>query len=61
MIIFPKLTLILFIDAPRYSRGLIIAASCAIAATGVILVLKFLYRLFDNGDDGVEIEYGIAA
>jgi hypothetical protein len=56
-----KLALILLLDAPRYSRGLIIAASCAIAATGVILISKLLYRLFDNGDDGVEVDYGIAA
>lgn len=50
------------LDAPRYSHGLIIAASCAIAATGVILVWKLLYRLFDNGDYGITCnEYGIDA
>jgi hypothetical protein len=41
-------------DAPRYRRGLIIAASCVIAASVVILVWKFLYRLYDGGDGGVE-------
>ncbi|KAJ9269983.1 hypothetical protein DTO212C5_3953 [Paecilomyces variotii] len=41
-------------DAPRYKYGLIVAASCAIAATVVILVWKLLYRLFDDGDAGVE-------
>ncbi len=41
-------------DAPRYRYGLLVAASCAIAATGVILVWKLLYRLFDGGDSGVE-------
>lgn len=41
-------------DAPRYKYGLIVAASCAIAATLVILVWKLLYRLFDGGDSGVE-------
>ncbi|EFY94802.2 Major facilitator superfamily domain, general substrate transporter [Metarhizium robertsii ARSEF 23] len=41
-------------DAPRYKRGLIIAASCAIAATAVILLWKMLYRLLDGGDGGVE-------
>lgn len=41
-------------DAPRYKHGLLVAASCAIAATVVILVWKLLYRLFDGGDSGVE-------
>ena len=41
-------------DAPRYKYGLIVAASCAIAAAVVILVWKLLYRLFDGGDSGVE-------
>ncbi|KIV94751.1 hypothetical protein PV10_02484 [Exophiala mesophila] len=41
-------------DAPRYQRGLIIAASCVIAGAAVILVQKLLYRLFDHGDAGVE-------
>lgn len=41
-------------DAPRYTRGLIIAASCAIAASVVILGWKVLYRILDNGDSGVE-------
>ncbi|KAG8408581.1 hypothetical protein J3458_019613 [Metarhizium acridum] len=41
-------------DAPRYKRGLIIAASCTIAASAVILVWKMLYRLLDGGDGGVE-------
>ncbi|CAI7613391.1 unnamed protein product [Penicillium manginii] len=41
-------------DAPRYKYGLIVAASCAIAATVVILSWKLLYRLFDGGDSGVE-------
>jgi hypothetical protein len=42
------------VDAPRYKRGLIIAASCTIAAAVVILAWKLLYRLFDGGDGGVE-------
>ena len=42
-------------DAPRYRRGLIIAASCVIAAAVVILVWKLLYHLFDGGDGGVEV------
>ncbi|KAK5051365.1 hypothetical protein LTR84_003017 [Exophiala bonariae] len=46
-------------DAPRYRRGLIIAASCVIAGAVVILVLKLLYRLFDHGDAGVEVKYGV--
>lgn len=41
-------------DAPRYRRGLIIAAACVIAGAVVILVLKLLYRIFDHGDKGVE-------
>ncbi|KAL2867752.1 MFS general substrate transporter [Aspergillus lucknowensis] len=41
-------------DAPRYKRGLVIAASCSIAATAVILLWKLLYHLFDGGDAGVE-------
>lgn len=47
-------------DAPRYRSGLIIAASCAIAGAVVILSLKWLYRLFDNGDRGVEVVQGEA-
>ncbi|THD00229.1 hypothetical protein EYZ11_000279 [Aspergillus tanneri] len=43
--------------APRYTRGLIIAASCAFAATVVILIWKVFYRIFDNGDQGVEAMY----
>ncbi|PLB52113.1 MFS general substrate transporter [Aspergillus steynii IBT 23096] len=46
-------------DAPRYTRGLVIAASCTIAAAVVILVWKLLYRLYDHGDRGVEVKYGI--
>ncbi|GAM33579.1 tartrate transporter [Talaromyces pinophilus] len=42
-------------DAPRYRHGLIIAASCAIAAAVVILVWKVLYRLFDGKDQGVRV------
>lgn len=49
------------LDAPRYSRGLIIASSCAIAAAVVILILKLLYRLFDNGDAGVEAKYDVSS
>ncbi|KAJ5614884.1 vitamin H transporter [Penicillium herquei] len=41
-------------DAPRYTHGLIIAASCAIAAAVVILVWKLLYRLLDGGDAALE-------
>jgi hypothetical protein len=44
-------------DAPRYRRGIIIAASCAIAAGVVILIWKLLYRLFDGGDAGVETKH----
>jgi hypothetical protein len=33
---------------------MIIAASCAIAGAVVILVWKLLYRVFDNGDRGIE-------
>ncbi|KAJ3459683.1 hypothetical protein MRS44_015756 [Fusarium solani] len=47
-------------DAPRYTRGLSIAAGCAIAAAVVILVWKLLYRLFDHGDAGVESEFRVA-
>ncbi|KAK4948612.1 hypothetical protein LTR10_012616 [Elasticomyces elasticus] len=47
-------------DAPRYKHGLIIAASCAIAGAVVVLVWKLMYRLFDNGDGGVETKFGIA-
>ncbi|KAI9042015.1 MFS general substrate transporter [Aspergillus affinis] len=47
-------------DAPRYTRGLIIAASCTIAAAVVILFWKLLYRLYDHGDSGVEVKYGVA-
>ncbi|KPM40394.1 hypothetical protein AK830_g6141 [Neonectria ditissima] len=43
-------------DAPRYKRGLVIAASCAIAGAVVILIWKLLYRLFDHGDSGVEVQ-----
>jgi len=39
---------------------LIIAASCAIAATAIILIWKLLYRLFDHGDAGVESKFRIA-
>ena len=42
-------------DAPRYTRGLIIAAACTIAGAVVILAWKILYRLFSNGDRGVEL------
>lgn len=42
-------------DAPRYRNGLITAAACAIAGAVVVLVLKFLYRVFDHGDGGVEV------
>jgi hypothetical protein len=45
-------------DAPRYRHGFITAASCAIAAAVLILVWKVLYRVFDHGDGGVEIEHG---
>ncbi|RBQ79037.1 hypothetical protein FVER53590_03633 [Fusarium verticillioides] len=48
-------------DAPRYTRGLSIAAGCAIAAAVVILVWKLLYRLFDNGDAGVEAKFQVAS
>ncbi|KAH7304204.1 major facilitator superfamily domain-containing protein [Stachybotrys elegans] len=48
-------------DAPRYSRGLSIAAGCAIAAAAIILVWKLLYRLFDHGDSGVEEKYQVAS
>ncbi|KAM5343933.1 hypothetical protein ACJ41O_012470 [Fusarium nematophilum] len=47
-------------DAPGYTRGLIIAACCAIAAAVVILVWKLLYRLFDHGDAGVESKFRVA-
>lgn len=47
-------------DAPRYSRGLIIAAGCTIAAAVVILIWKILYRLFDHGDGGVETTLGVS-
>lgn len=43
------------LDAPRYRHGLIIAASCAIAAAVVILVWKVLYRLFDGKDQGIRV------
>jgi MFS family permease len=43
-------------DAPRYRRGLIIAASCVIAAAVLILVQKLMYRLFDGGEGGVEMQ-----
>lgn len=46
-------------DAPRYRRGLIVAASCVIAGAVVILVLKLLYRIFDDGDKGVEVTEGV--
>lgn len=46
-------------DAPRYSRGLKTAAACAIAAAGVILIWKLLYRVFDHGDRGIKVEYGV--
>ena len=49
------------IDAPRYTRGLIIAASCTIASAVVILVWKLLYRLFDGGDSGVERKFEVAS
>lgn len=42
-------------DAPRYTRGLVIAAACTIAGAVVILVWKILYRFFSNGDTGVEL------
>lgn len=45
-------SLLTFADAPRYSRGLVIAASCACAAAVVILVWKLLYRLFDRANVG---------
>ncbi|KAI9150574.1 hypothetical protein HJFPF1_10348 [Paramyrothecium foliicola] len=48
-------------DAPRYTRGLSIAAGCTIAAAVVILVWKLLYRLFDHGDSGVEEELEVAS
>jgi hypothetical protein len=44
------LSLLTFTDAPRYSQGLVIAASCACAAAVVILVWKLLYRLFDRAN-----------
>lgn len=52
---------LILLDAPRYTRGLSIAAGCAIAATVVILVYKLLYRLFDNGDAGVEAEFQVTS
>ncbi|KFA50654.1 hypothetical protein S40293_04878 [Stachybotrys chartarum IBT 40293] len=48
-------------DAPRYTRGLSIAAGCTVGAAVVILVWKLLYRLFDHGDSGVEEEYQVAS
>ncbi|KAH8169458.1 major facilitator superfamily protein [Sarocladium implicatum] len=48
-------------DAPRYTYGLTIAAGCAIAAAVVILVWKILYRMFDNGDSGVEKKFELAS
>lgn len=47
-----RLSLLTFADAPRYSRGLVIAASCACAAAVIILVWKLLYRLFDRANVG---------
>lgn len=44
-----------YVDAPRYSQGLIIAASCTTAAAALILLWKLLYRLYDCGDTGVKI------
>lgn len=41
--------------APHYTRGLIIAAACAIAGAVVILAWKVLYRASSNGDGGVEV------
>ncbi|PYH77023.1 MFS general substrate transporter [Aspergillus uvarum CBS 121591] len=43
-------------DAPRYTRGLIIAASCAIGGAVIILVWKVLYRMFDHEDNIAEKE-----
>lgn len=37
-----------FIDAPRYSRGLIIAAACAAAGAVIVLVWKGLYVLVER-------------
>ncbi|KAK7885086.1 hypothetical protein LTR67_010791 [Exophiala xenobiotica] len=56
---FPGAQLFRTQDAPRYSHGLIIAASCAIAGAVVILVWKLIYRLFDHGDGGVETKFGV--
>ena len=42
-------------DAPRYTRGLVIAAACTIVGAVVILVWKILYSFFSNGDAGVEL------
>lgn len=47
--------MLIVLDVPRYRRGLIIAASCAIAAAVVILVWKVLYRLFNGKDQGVRL------
>lgn len=47
--------MLVVLDAPRYRRGLVIAASCAIAAAVLILVWKVLYRLFDGKDQGVRV------
>jgi hypothetical protein len=47
-----RLSFLTFADAPRYSRGLVIAASCACAAAVIILVWKLLYRLIDRANVG---------
>ena len=60
MITTPEEPILSKTDAPRYTHGLIIAASCAIAAAVTILFWKVLYRLFDNGDNGVETKYDVA-
>ncbi|KAM0344500.1 hypothetical protein ACHAPU_007473 [Fusarium lateritium] len=61
MVVIAQSIKLIELDAPRYTRGLSIAAGCAIAAAVVILVWKLLYRLFDNGDAGVEAKFQVTS
>jgi hypothetical protein len=44
--------------APRYKHGLITAAALVVSGAAVVAVWKFLYRIFDHGDGGVETVKG---
>lgn len=47
----------IYLDVLWYICGLMIVVGCVIGVVVVILVWKFFYWLFDNGDSGVEKKF----